>query len=245
MAMVGTICQVAGIMLLVAETTRQVAETAYLVDGTICQVAGIISRVAGIIFQVAGIVCWVVGTATGELISQLADLMIALSAAVQDIGRGIVLLVMVLAVVVADSLHIPSLVEVEAVGVEVVVAIALEETDMMIILMGDAMEEIGSALIAETTGMAVIVTTMTGTSLVVIALEGIDIWTGTLKMGTTARIRVTIGKEDPEVVATSMEVEEGQPVSTGEATGTDPVLMIALEKQVDHLPMTGTEMLRC
>lgn len=241
MAMVGTICQVAGIMLLVAETTRQVAETAYLVDGTICQVAGIISRVAGIIFQVAGIVCWVVGTATGELISQLADLMIALSAAVQDIGRGIVLLVMVLAVVVAaDSLHIPSLVE-----VEVVVAIALEETDMMIILMGDAMEEIGSALIAETTGMAVIVTTMTGTSLVVIALEGIDIWTGTLKMGTTARIRVTIGKEDPEVVATSMEVEEGQPVSTGEATGTDPVLMIALEKQVDHLPMTGTEMLRC
>lgn len=241
MAMVGTICQVAGIMLLVAETTRQVAETAYLVDGTICQVAGIISLVAGIIFQVAGIVCWVVGTATGELISQLADLMIALSAAVQDIGRGIVLLVMVLAVVVAaDSLHIPSLVE-----VEVVVAIALEETDMMIILMGDAMEEIGSALIAETTGMAVIVTTMTGTSLVVIALEGIDIWTGTLKMGTTARIRVTIGKEDPEVVATSMEVEEGQPVSTGEATGTDPVLMIALEKQVDHLPMTGTEMLRC
>lgn len=242
--MVGTICQVAGIMLLVAETTRQVAETAYLVEGTICQVAGIISRVAGIIFQVAGIVCWVVGTATGELISQLADLMIALSAAVQDIGRGIVLLVMVSAVVVADSLHIPSLVEVE-VGVEVVVAIALEETDMMIILMGDAMEEIGSALIAETTGMAVIVTTMTGTSLVVIALEGIDIWTGTLKMGTTARIRVTIGKEDPEVVATSMEVEEGQPVSTGEATGTDPVLMIALEKQVDHLPMTGTEMLRC
>lgn len=244
--MVGTICQVAGIMLLVAETTRQVAETAYLVEGTICQVAGIISRVAGIIFQVAGIVCWVVGTATGELISQLADLMIALSAAVQDIGRGIVLLVMVSAVVVADSLHIPSLVEVEVgVGVEVVVAIALEETDMMIILMGDAMEEIGSALIAETTGMAVIVTTMTGTSLVVIALEGIDIWTGTLKMGTTARIRVTIGKEDPEVVATSMEVEEGQPVSTGEATGTDPVLMIALEKQVDHLPMTGTEMLRC
>lgn len=244
--MVGTICQVAGIMLLVAETTRQVAETAYLVEGTICQVAGIISRVAGIIFQVAGIVCWVVGTATGELISQLADLMIALSAAVQDIGRGIVLLVMVSAVVVADSLHIPSLVEVEVgVGVEVVVAIALEETDMMIILMGDAMEEIGSALIAETTGMAVIVTTMTGTSLVVIALEGIDIWTGTLKMGTTARIRVTIGKEDPEVVATSMEVEEGQPVSTGEATGTDLVLMIALEKQVDHLPMTGTEMLRC
>ena len=35
-----------------------------------------------------------------------------------------------------------------------------------------------------------------------------------------------------EAVSTSMEVEKSQPVSTGEATGTDPDLMIALEKQV-------------
>ncbi|RVW12996.1 Glycine-rich RNA-binding protein RZ1B [Vitis vinifera] len=166
--------------------------------------------VAGIIFQVAGIVCWVVGTATGELISQLADLMIALSAAVQDIGRGIVLLVMVLAVVVADSLHIPR---------------DRERTDSRDNRYGrdrynnDRYQPGGDRF------------------------GGDRYMDRDTQNGYNGKDKGYNREGGPRGGGDKYGSGGGPTVSTGEATGTDLVLMIALEKQVDHLPMTGEQLI--
>lgn len=165
----------------------------------------------------AGIVS---GTVTEEDEISLLEDLTASGVAVQ-----VILLASVPAVVVADSLHHHH--HLLLLGFAGIVALEV----MMIVLMGDGME-IGTTTVWKAGTGAVIVISRH----LLIVLEAIDIWTGSLKMDTAGKEAVIVG--------TGMQVED-QTVTTEVLVvvivGTDLVRMIALEGEEGVHLMIATE----